>query len=504
MKHSTELSRRRLLSGVAGAFTLLGLGSLPAPIEARRSDELELHWLPAWRLAELVKRRELSSVDLTKHFLNRIEALDGEIGAFHTVDTDRAVYAAQFADKAVIRGERLGLLHGVPVSLKQMVSVAGLSLESGEIATQDGIVASRIRAAGGIILGTTTLAGPAAMLGEAREGAANPWLPSRVAGASSSGSAASVAAGFCPISIGSDGGGSTRLPSAWCGVIGMHPTVGRVPADQNLLRSQSRTSWSASYGPITRDARDAAIMLSVIAGPNWAHIPSFNGAPPNYLEGLDNGISGLSFGWTRDFGNAAEYFASEDERVISEGRAFANKLEDLGATVDDTEVSLGDWYPIFTRIAAQLTAGSIYPLLSGTARTWSQLRGKEAAPQWRGEIGNALRERQQMAEKLLATLGNFDILMSATSPRIAPLREDYATWLQSESYAPEYTCLTGHMNLLGFPAITVPAGFVDGMPVGLQLIAKPDQDALLLRAALAITTAFPISRRPGLSPNNHV
>jgi Asp-tRNA(Asn)/Glu-tRNA(Gln) amidotransferase A subunit family amidase len=491
------LTRRGFVTVSALGALSLAAGSGTGFAQSAVSHSTGLEWLPAWRLRELMLNKSISPVEVTKHFLHRIQSLDPGIGAFVVVDEEGALRAARMAERVLMQGEPVGELHGVPVSLKQMVAVAGLPLETGEIAVRDAIATERIRKAGGIIIGTTTLAGPAAMLGEAQVGASNPWRRERVAGASSSGSAASVAAGMCPVSIGSDGGGSTRLPAAWCGVLGMHPTVGRVPADQDIQRAITRTSWSASYGPMARDARDVATMLQVIAGPDWRSIPSFNGFPPDYVTDLDTGVRGMRMAWTQNFGNAAVQFDENSATVFREVRASAWTFTELGATVREIEVTLANWYPIFVRIAAQLAAGRLYPAIGGAARAWESALDRTPEPQWHGELQEALDVRQQMADTLLQVFEHYDILMCATSPRIAPLRDEYADWLTSETHAEEYTCLTGAMNLLGFPAISIPASFVDGMPVGLQLIARPDNDALLLRAAQAFMRARPAISFPG-------
>lgn len=478
---------------VVGAW--IGVGMPARSFAAAPADDIT--WLPAWRLRELVARKELSPVEVVEHFLGRIEALDGALGAFVVVDAETARAEARRAEAAVTGGRELGALHGVPVAVKQMVRATGLPLETGETARRDSVAVERIRRAGGIVIGNTSLAGPAAMLGTAEIGAANPWNEARVAGASSSGSAASVAAGLCPLAIGTDGGGSTRLPSAWCGVVGLHPTTGRVPADHDVARSLARTSWSGSYGPICRDALDAATLLTVLAGPSWRDLPSFNGAPPDYRTSARGGVGGLRIGWTDDFRGVT----APDEttpRVLATVRRAARSFEAAGAIVDGVTVPLGDWYPTFTRITAELSAGALYPLLAGATRAWDSIRGAETAPMWRGDLETALDARQKMAERLLVAFEEHDLVASPTSPRIAPTREEYAAWLASESYAPEYTCLTGHMNLLGFPAISLPAGFVDGMPVGLQLVARPDDDATLLRAAASFLAARPTIDRPPL------
>ncbi|MCP4905924.1 MAG: amidase [bacterium] len=498
MTGRNRLNRRDFLASAAGGAACLALGgALAGPTRADAPPPNEdLHWLPAWRLRNLIESGEISPVEIIEHFLQRIEAIDEGLGSFVVVQFDRARAAARAAEATVLRGDPLGPLHGVPVSLKQMVQAEGLPLESGSVPQSDYVTSERIRRAGGIIIGNTTLAGPSSMLGKTSVGAANPWDLDRVAGASSSGAAASVAAGLVPIAIGSDGGGSTRLPAAWCGLIGMHPTVGRVPADHDIWRSLSRTAWSGTYGPICRDARDAAVMMSVIAGPDWRNIPSFHGPVPDYLSGLEGGVTGLRIAWTQDFGSASQYFPEEGAAVVAAARRSADGFIELGASVEDVALDLEDWYPVFTRIAAELSVGRPYPLFASAASAWNAIRGKATPPQWKGELEAALDARQKMAEQLLGVFEHYDILLSATSPHIAPTREAYSSWLESDSYPPEYTCLTGHMNLLGFPALSVPAGFVEGMPVGLQLIARPDEDAKLLRAAHALLRAFPQDRRP--------
>lgn len=487
---SGELNRDRRRLIAAGVVGIAGLALPGGSLVAQQAVQMdELAWLPAWRIREMVAARSLSPVEITRFFLDRIDRLDPALGSLAQVDGENAMRAAQEAEKAAMRGDNLGPLHGVPVTLKQMIAVRGLVLENGEIASADSAVAERLRRAGGIILGTTTLAGPADMLGEARAGAANPWDTARVAGASSSGSAAAVAAGFCPLSIGSDGGGSTRLPAAWCGVVGLHPTTGRVPADHDVLRGMSRTSWSGSYGPITRDVRDAATALSVMAGPHWRHTHSFNGPAPDYLDGLDGGVRDMRIAWARDLGGRVSQ-RDVSSPVLDSVSQSARKFSTLGAEVEEVELDLGDWYPVFTRIVAEYSTGPAYPMIASVARSWNSVRGKPASPLWSGELEDALAARQAMAEKLQALFNDYDVLATATSPVIAPTRRNYEEWLALDSHSPEYTSLTGHMNLLGFPAISIPAGLVQGMPVGLQLVARPDADAMLLRVAHAYVRRF--------------
>ncbi len=483
---TAALSRRQLLGAAAsGAAGLLVAGASPwRAVRAAAPPATDgLTWLPAWRLRERIGRREISPVEVVDHFLARIGALDGRLGAFVEVDADGARAAAREAEAAVMRGDALGPLHGVPVSVKQLVRARGLPLPDGSVARSDYVTAQRLREAGAIIIGNTALAGPDTPGGPGSPGAANPWDLARVAGASSSGAAASVAAGLGPVAIGSDGGGSTRLPAAWCGLIGLHPTVGRVPAHHDLWHSASRTSWSGTFGPICRDARDAALVLGVIAGPDWRHLYSFNGPPPDYAAGLDDGVQGMRMAWSPDLGSASRYFPAGSAAVIDAVRGAAARLDDLGATVEQPAFTLGDWWPVFTGLGAAFAA----------------LRASGQPPTHGGALEHALAGRQAMARRLLDLLDRYDVLLTPTAPRIAPTRTEFARWIASPTFPQEYTCLTGQLNLLGFPAISVPAGAVDGMPVGLQIVGRPDDDARLLRVARALERGAAPSVRPPLS-----
>lgn len=479
------LSRRDFLAGAAtcaGSLALAGVGAQPAR-GAAASPEHDLTWLPAWRLRELIASRQVSPVEVIEHFLARIEKLDGRLGSFVVVAADEARAAARAAEAAVARGGELGPLHGVPVSVKAMVQARGLPLEDGRVPTRDYVTSERIRRAGGIILGNTSIAGPSVPGGPADVGASNPWDLTRVAGASSSGAAASVAAGLGPVAIGSDGGGSTRLPAAFCGLIGLHPTVGRVPAHHDLWRSVSRTGWSGTFGPICRDARDAALVLSVIAGPDWRHLMSFNGPAPDYTSELDGGVRGMRMAWTSDFGSGSQYFPEESEAVLAAVRRAAEGFTELGASVEEPAFTLGDWWPIFRGIGGGFAA----------------LRSANAQPAASESLEAALDARQEMAEQLLRLFERYDVLLCPTAPRVAPTRDEFARWMATRSFPQEYTCVTGHLNLLGFPALSVPGGFVDGMPVGLQIVARPDEDAKLLRVASAFLRAFPNRERPAFA-----
>ena len=480
------LGRREFLSQAGSAFLWVGLGAARGTA-AESFDELS--WLPAWSLRERIGRKEISPVEVVDHFLRRIERLDGRLQSFVSVAADQARAAAVVAEAAVMSGAALGPLHGVPVSFKHLIQVAGLPLPDGRIPARDYVTAERIRRAGAIVIGNTAMAGP-----PDASGAANPWDTERAAGASSSGAAASVAAGLGPLAIGSDGGGSTRIPSSYCGLVGLHPTVGRVPAHHDVWTSVSRTGWSGTYGPICRDVRDAALLLGVIAGPDWRHLFSFNGAPPDYQMGLEGGVAQMRMAWTPDFGCASAYFDDESRLIVDTVRRAAEGFGELGAIVDQPAFAVDDWYPIFTTITGNLSAR--------VARPGSGAEGNRAAAAAvsAGEgFAAALKAREEMARTFLGLFARYDVLLSPTTHVVAPTRDEWGRWLQSPTFPPEYTCLTGHLNLLGFPAVTLPCGFVGGMPVGLQIVGPPDQDGKLLRVARAFTTAFPQKHVPKIT-----
>ncbi|MCB2047855.1 MAG: amidase [Novosphingobium sp.] len=425
--------------------------------------------LPAWKIADMVAAGELSPVDITEAFLSRIAQLDGEVRAFRTVAADAAREAAREAESAVREGRPLGPLHGVPLALKEHIPVAGCNYwnsfdGSHAIAERDGIEAERLRAAGAILIGTTVAGITAREFGAERGQPENPWDNSRVCGDSSSGCAAAVSAGLVPAAVAVDGLGSTRLPAAFCGLVGLNPTRGRIPW----------TSWSAinprlmsNAGPLTTNLRDAALIMSVLAGPDGRDLMSRPDAPPDYFAGLGMGLKGLNLAWSADPFEASERAGAQAAEVIAVVRDAARWLEAGGARL--------------TTISDRLEgAGQAALAILGADRTVASRT--EAPPE---VVRSAKEGRKQAIDWFNALFERFDVLVTPTIQYVAPTREEWAQAWADPGYMLTYAAHTAASNLTGFPALSVPAGLVQGMPVGVQFWGPPDSEAMLFRIAEA-------------------
>jgi Asp-tRNA(Asn)/Glu-tRNA(Gln) amidotransferase A subunit family amidase len=453
----------------------------------------ELTWLPAWQIRELIAKGEVSPVEVLDHFLGRIEQHDVVLKAFKYIDREGARGEATRAERAVVNGDHLGPLHGIPISVKEHIAVEGMPttgpMAGPGIARWDDLSVERLRQAGAIIIGTNTMMGTGAgsmMSFDWEHEARNPWDSKRVPGWSSSGGAASAVARLLPITIGSDGGGSTRLPAAYSGVVGVHPSQGRVPY-VNYASPMLRTA--VTYGPLSRDVRDAAITLQAMAGPDGRDLISMGDVPEDYQANIDSGVDGLRFAWTDDFGYASLYALEESSRVIAAVRAAAQGLTSLGASVETTTQA---WEDFFLPMGVTGRAFSVLP---------SPL--PKPTPE---EYQAAAEARGRNVARFYDVLADYDLLLSPTSQLVARTVEEWdACWTTNTqtfphgTFAPTYTSHTHMFNWIGWPAVSVPCGFVDGLPIGLQLIGKPGSEALIFRVAQAFQKAFPRDERPLIS-----
>ena len=456
----------------------------------------DLTWLPAWKLRDMIAGGEVTAAQVTDHFLGRIETLDPRLNAFRVVDADGARAQARAADAAAARGEALGPLHGVPIAVKEQVRLKGVvlmpTMPNAAVSSGDDVLVERLRAAGAIIVGTTTMPGMgrAALMFQSDMDLAkhprNPWDTTRIPGSSSSGSAAAVAGGLLPVTIGTDGGGSTRLPGALSGVIGVHTARGRIPY---VNYDNPGYQFTISSAPMARDMRDAALLMSVIAGPDGRDPACLEDDVPDYLGAVDQGASGMRFAWTDDFGFAKMYALPQTPAVIAAIRDAAQGFKSLGAAVETTDEQWEDFYKGF------MTFGAAYA--EGPARMGQKPSVADIQEQ------SELRGRNW--DRFTRLLDRYDVLLAPTIQFTAFTVEEWdAAWNQDGAkyahgtFAPTYTADTHMFNWLGWPALSIPVGFVNGLPVGLQLITKPNREAQLYRAAAAFLKAFPRNERPPL------
>src|SRR5712692_8839343 len=294
----------------------------------------ELVWRPALELAALIRSKQVSPVELTEAVLARIDALNPRLNAFCLVAHDVARRGAREAEIAVMKGEPLGKVHGVPLSIKDVIFTRGLRTTGGSrlfaeaVPEEDAIAVARLRAAGGVVLGKTTTSefGHKALTESLLFGVTrNPWNLELTPGGSSGGAAAAVASGLGPIALGTDGGGSIRIPAAFCGVYGFKPSWGRVP------QYPSFPGWEhlSVVGPVTRSVRDAGLVLDVIAGEDDRDRHSLPREAGSYVGACDDDIKGLHVAWTPDLG-----YATVDPAVQALCENAAAEFESLGCHVE--------------------------------------------------------------------------------------------------------------------------------------------------------------------------
>jgi len=460
----------------------------------------DLHWASAWQLREAVVTRRLSAVEVTRHFIERTARLDERTHAFFTLAADAALVQAEDIDRRIHRGEPVGPLAGVPISVKDQLWTKGIRTTGGSLVyvdhvpEQDSLHVLRVKAADGVIIGKTSTPEFGMFwrtVGRVAPECLNPWDPKRTAGGSSGGAAASVAAGFGPLALGTDAGGSIRLPAAMCGVLGVLPSNGRVPRHGSF----GTTLFFSGVGPICRDTRDAAILLQLLAQPSVEDPLCRLDAAPDYLAQLDQGIAGLRLGWWEDRSVAREV----DAAVIAAIRAAAFGLGSLGAHLVDDAVTFDTdgidkaWRVLdfVDRYAALGEALHGDPAARSKLTAYAQERFAWAKDVSGADYSRAVRRRAEFIRSFESAFRDCDLVLSPTLGFTAPLIDSVGP----AERIPALVAYTLAVNLAGFTAASIPCGFVDGLPIGLQVIAPPNQEALVLRAARAVEQAWPWTER---------
>jgi aspartyl-tRNA(Asn)/glutamyl-tRNA(Gln) amidotransferase subunit A len=451
--------------------------------------------------ASLIAAKKLSPVELTKACLERLHATEATLHAFVLPTEDRAMADAKAAEAAIMKGGPRGPLHGIPIGLKDIVDTAGIETTCGSkilvgnVPEKDAACAARLAAAGTVLMGKLTThefadGGPSFDL--PKPPAHNPWNPEHFTAGSSSGTGAAVAAGVILCGIGTDTGGSIRGPAALCGIAGLKPTYGLVSR-----AGVAPAAFSLDHiGPMAWTAEDCAIMLQALAGHDPADPASATHPIPDYRAALTGHLKGVRVGVIRHFHEADHVVAPAVQAGIDNALTV---FRSLGASVSDVTIaSLQDWH----------ASGSLISITERAAayEEWARTRLGDFSErvQRRLHLGalvsgvdyvQAVRRRRELRADLQAAMRDLDVVITAGAPGEAPRLDAIPKWDLFDK--PNFTM---PFNVAGYPALCVCSGFgPGGLPVSVQIVGKPFQDAMVLRVGDAFEKATDLrSRRPAL------
>ena len=466
--------------------------------------EDDLCFVPATELAARVRARDISPVEVVRAVLDRIERHNGRVNAFAHLAAELALDMAHDAERAVTRGDDLGPLHGVPVTIKDLHQLAGHPMEAGshtqvgQVADADAPVAERLKAAGAVILGKTTTPefGWTGVSRSPLTGVThNPWGYGLNAGASSAGAGAAAASGFGPLHQGSDGAGSIRMPSHFSGVFGLKPTWGTVP--HVPVRNNDNVSH---VGPLTRTVADAALFLNATAGAHPFDHTSLTDPRVDYLAGLDTDVSDLRIAFSPDLGHARV-----DPEVADLVAAAARAFESFGCHVEEVVPAWGAEGPEIGRFFWTVHEAGLAPLLD----RWEAQMDPGLVACIRAGAGYSAQAYIAMRASKLAYverqhrfMADWDLLLTPSvsvaafpAERLQPAHwpEHPWDWISWSEFCYPF-------NMSGLPAASIPCGFTPaGLPVGLQIVGRRGADGEVLRAAASFERARPWAQlRPQL------
>ncbi|QJQ95757.1 MULTISPECIES: amidase family protein [Halomonadaceae] len=456
----------------------------------------ELDFMSAHELARLVSTRHVSPVELTERALQRAQETQNSLNAFFVLMPEEALDAARRAERAVMRGEPLGALHGLPISVKDLIAVAGQPFASGSramagnIAKDDAPAVERIKAQGAIVIGKTTTSefgckpvGDSPLTGITR----HPWNLDKTPGGSSAGAAASVAAGITSIALGTDGGGSLRIPAAFTGLVGFKAHFGRVP-----VWPTSATPTLAHVGALARNVADAALLTQVIAGYDARDPFAVAGVLPDLGQAAQASLKGLRIAWSPTLG-----YARPDDEVVEITTRAARQLAEQGAEIEEVEA-------VFEEDPAELWKAEFYAGVGARLRPVLENQRELLDPavarvldialaQEMRDYYDSVFQRYALRERMRTFFERHDLLLSPTLPvssleagrNVPPDYDEEKSLVTWASY-------TYPFNLTGQPAASVCAGLTAAeMPVGLQIAGSPHGEADVIRAAAALERVQP-------------
>ncbi len=470
-------------------------------------------FMTATQMRNLIRTRQVSPVEIVASTLRRIEASQPVINAFVTLTPELAIDAARAAEKVVMAGDDHGLLTGIPLSIKDLTAVKGVRFTSGSrtladfIAPVDSPASERVKSNGGAIVGKTTTtefgckgSSNSPLTGETR----NPWHLGKTTGGSSAGAGASVAAGLTPFALGTDGGGSIRIPSSFCGLFGIKAHFGRVP-----VFPAAATPTLAHVGPMARTVRDAALLLTAISGFDPRDPASVAAEVPDYLGACERSPKGLRIAFSPTLG-----YARPTREVADAAAAAAQRFESLGCRVELVEKVFDDPIDLWM---AEFYAG-VGTRLKKTLATQRELIDPAVASVLDHALDQRIDEyydrvfaRYEFREQVRQFFTRFDLLMTPTTPVVAfDLGRDVPPELDGANIV-SWVGYTYPINLCGLPAASVPCGFTQaGLPVGLHIVANALCETDILRAAAAFEVACPWAEKkpslgnPGDSRNSRI
>jgi Asp-tRNA(Asn)/Glu-tRNA(Gln) amidotransferase A subunit family amidase len=459
----------------------------------------------AQEIRDRIVRKEVSATEIMAETLSRMEALEPTLNAFVTPMPELAMEAARTADRLLAGGGEPGPLHGIPISVKDLINVGGVRTTFGSRTMENNVVqddapsVERARAAGACVIGKTTTTefgckaggGDSPLSGVTR----NAWDTSKTTGGSSAGAATSVAAGVTPFALGTDGGGSIRIPASFCGVFGMKAQFGRVP-----VFPTSATPTLGHVAPMARSVRDAALLLGVISGFDARDPASISESVPDYLAACDAPVEAIRAAWSPTLG-----YAKPVPEVLEITKDAVRAFEDFGCSVELVEEVMDDPVDLWN---AEFYAGA-GTRLKDALRNSPELLDPAVVEVLQGALRGTVEQyyskvfaRYELREKVRRFFESYDLLLTPTLP-VPPFGAgvDVPPELPERSIV-SWVYYTYPFNLTGNPAASIPCGFTgDGLPVGLQMVTGTNRETDLLRAAAAFETARPWAQVvPSLEP----